>query len=781
MRISDFPIALRIGLAVALPMVGLAVFMTLFVAAEMRVADRMSKVEQISAFNQNVSQLIHELQRERGNSAGFVGAGGQGEFVRRLSEQRSRTDQARAQYRAVAAEIRVASFAEDLTAYLDVVERRLGTIEAHRRRVDGLTLSMGETVSPYSDVINGLIDVIAQEIHAASGATGTTEVMVGFLNLVHAKEAAGIERAVGSNSFSAGEVNADNHQRAITLQANQDAYFAEFRELMGPGWAARLDALNASQEAEAVAAARTVLIGAGYGAELSGYTGPQWFDLTTRRIDALMELETDVARHLSALASEARTRAQSSANMALAAGIFTLIATLIVSALLMASVVRPITRMTANLERLADGDTSVNIVGASRKDEVGAMARAAETFLGASKQREALIARTSRLESKAVADRSKLLIDMSERVKSATEVSVGDIVEQAKRLRERSDGMRDALVAAGGDADGANADTAHTLENTERTADLAAELNDAIAEVTLQITRGDTLARDAVSQASASREGIEALTEAADQIGDFVGVISGLAEQTNLLALNATIEAARAGEAGKGFAVVASEVKALAEQTNKSTTEIAERVQAIQERTGEAAATIAAVADAIDRLGEVTAAVAAAMEEQRASTNTFTGVVDDNRQMLTAVAAQIESLARIARSSADEAVSMSDMVLAMSDAARQASVEIPDIINQSIEISRKREENPRFDLNVDVSVDVAGATVTARLKDMSQTGAGLSGALGKAGQRVTLHLAGHQITGRIAKAGADFTGIAFDAPMDRDDLQAIAMDLDQVA
>ncbi len=781
MRFSNFPIAFRIGLAVALPMLGLAVFMTLFVGGQMQVAARMERVEQISAFSRDISELIHELQRERGNSAGFVGAGGQGAFADRLREQRLRTERALRAYQASAAAVRQAGFGDVLNSYLDRSDARLSVLDRHRGAVDGLSLSMGETVSPYTGMINSLIEVIAEETHAANGGAGTTSIMVGFLNLVHAKESAGIERAVGSNTFSSGRVTNENHRRALTLQANQEAYFTEFRELMGPDWAERLDAVITNTDSQAVDAAREVLAAAGYGGELAGYSGPQWFDLTTRRIDALMALETEVSDHLTSIAQTARADARGRANTALAAGVAALLFTMLLSGVLMGSVVNPIRRITGHLRQLSEGDTSVVVTGGERKDEIGAMARAAKAFLHATQEREAIVARNTELERNAVADRANLLVDMSEQVKTATEVSVGDIVNQAEQLRQRSESMRSALVEAGGEADSANAATAQTLENTERAAGLAGELNDAIAEVAEQIARGDTLARDAVSQASASREGVEALTEAAEQIGDFVGIIAGLAEQTNLLALNATIEAARAGEAGKGFAVVASEVKALAAQTNKSTSEIAERVQAIQARTGDAATAIGSVADAIDKLGEVTAAVAAAMEEQRASTNTFTGVVDENRRALETVAGQIEVLAQVARGSADDAVDMADLVVSMADAARGASEEIPQIVNQSIDVARSREDDPRFDVECATELMIEGHRQTEQMTDLSRTGAGFKGAFGAAGDAVTVMFEGLPVTGTIAAVKPDHTGVKFNTRLDLDQVNDLALALSRKA
>ena len=111
-----------------------------------------------------------------------------------------------------------------------------------------------------------------------------------------------------------------------------------------------------------------------------------------------------------------------------------------------------------------------------------------------------------------------------------------------------------------------------------------------------------------------------ALGTSSQQIGEVVRVITTIAEQTNLLALNATIEAARAGEAGKGFAVVASEVKELAVETARATESIGRLVQTIQSDTAGAVGAIEHISGVIASINDYQMTIASAVEEQTATT-----------------------------------------------------------------------------------------------------------------------------------------------------------------
>jgi methyl-accepting chemotaxis protein len=136
------------------------------------------------------------------------------------------------------------------------------------------------------------------------------------------------------------------------------------------------------------------------------------------------------------------------------------------------------------------------------------------------------------------------------------------------------------------------------------------------------------------------------LTKAAGRIGDVVELINTIAAQTNLLALNATIEAARAGEAGNGFAVVATEVKALAEQTAKATGEIGQHIGAIQTATNDSVGAIKEIGDTIARMSEISSTIAAAVEEQGAATQEISRNIQHAAQGTSDVSANIGEVQR---------------------------------------------------------------------------------------------------------------------------------------
>ncbi|WP_284694671.1 bacteriohemerythrin [Geomonas sp. Red32] len=222
----------------------------------------------------------------------------------------------------------------------------------------------------------------------------------------------------------------------------------------------------------------------------------------------------------------------------------------------------PLRRLSADAELVASGDLGVAVhVGSD--DEIGLLAQSFEKMVNNLREMIGTLADSSSQVSRSSADMQTNASAMAD----GAEMVAGQAIAVATAGEEMSatsaDIARSCLVAAEGAkrADQAAGDGAQVVERS--------------IEVMSRIA----------SQVQASARTVDNLGKRSDQIGAIVGTIGDIADQTNLLALNAAIEAARAGEQGRGFAVVADEVRALAERTTKATREVEAVIVAIQQET----------------------------------------------------------------------------------------------------------------------------------------------------------------------------------------------------
>lgn len=635
---------------VAIPLVGLIIAAVILVAGAMAVKRDAALTHDLMDVAVSGGNLIHTLQIERGATAGFLQSKG-AKFSDALPGIRANSDRNLSDF-----ELKSKSGESSGHAQLaqKIVEARqqlkdLGDVRARASRQD---LTVPEAVKRYSETIGSLIDIIAMSGRASSDPQILRR-SVAYLNLVKAKEQAGQERALVTAAFAADTVDAERLRQILQRFNRQDAYFDVFRAFAEAGDLSAVKEALESPAAKDVQTMRTTLL-ARASAGGQGIAPELWFKTITDKIDALHVAEGKITDGISEDAQVTLGRQTRNVTAYVVGSLLSLAVAALAAWWISRQVGGPLHAQSSAAAAIIQDNDLTRKVPEGGPTEVHLAAEAFNALLGSFRTTiEGMIRSSSQI------------------TEAATRLS-----RTSHDLKSSSSSQSDATSSVAAAVEEASVSVGETAANTESVAGLVQSAHSSTNEAIRVMGSTVSHMKEIAARIDSAAGRVTHLKDSSVKIGGIVKVIQEIAEQTNLLALNAAIEAARAGEQGRGFAVVADEVRKLAERATTATREIGTVIVSIQQGVDESVDTMVQATDhAHESLSLVSATEGALSQidsESRSvdeNVRSISHALKEQDAAIRQVAVNIEQIAQLTEQNYGEAAKSDSLAVELSSLA----------------------------------------------------------------------------------------------------------------
>jgi methyl-accepting chemotaxis protein len=557
--LKSMSIRFKLLLMVLAPIVGLLLFSSRDVIDKYKLLESVNQTRALTGLAVRVGALTHEIQKERGLSSGFINAGGE-KFRDELAKQRELVNGEIAKVNEYVAANSAAL--DHVKGPLDAANGGLEKLKDVRGAIDVLKIEGKDSFSFYTKQISSYMDVVA----AVSTTSKNHEIMraaTAFYAFVKAKEETGKERATLNAVLAAGTFNDEMFQRALSSLSAQKNYLDLFRQYASPAEQVSFDEKSKAAAFLRAEELRGAILARGVAGGF-GITPENWFSTITEKINVMKEVEDILARGVMDVADGLAAGAKRALVFSITLSVILGGIAIATGLLVMTSITTPLSRMLHMLKDIAEGEGDLTRrLEEDRKDEFGELSHWFNRFVD---NIHGIVSQVAGTTVQVSAAANQLHSTAEQIATAAEEVACQSVT----------------VATAGEEMSATSNDISH---NCSLASDISSRANKTAtggAAVVQETLEGMQNIAERVQESARTMESLGARS---DQIGAIVGTIEDIADQTNLLALNAAIEAARAGEQGRGFAVVADEVRALADRTTRATREIGEMIKAIQGET----------------------------------------------------------------------------------------------------------------------------------------------------------------------------------------------------
>ena len=546
--LNRLSIKVKLFLIFIIPTVALLVQIIISVGEKDSLVNESRVLKQSLELSVNISSLVHETQKERGATAGFLGSKGT-KFSSTLQEQKSLTNTKYQELKRTMQEIELDKLPKNFIADLQNALRTFDDIANIRSKVQSLAIVKKDAIAYYTGMNGAFLDSIATLAHEATQESVVKD-LNSYVSFLYSKERAGIERAVGAGIFASGKASTADRIKFNSLISEQKSFLKSFEVLATKKAKESLENILVGSAIDEVARMRSMVLGS---EPISSFNieGAYWFKTITLKINLLKKVEDNLSSNLIEHIVKIDEEESSALMWMIIINTIVVAIAALIGYIISRYIVNTLIQMNQISNELASGNLT-NKLNIDSSDEIGQTASEMNNFINKVQE---TIANAKKGSDENVAISHEL---------STTAMSVGKNVEKSVAIVDEATSqatvIRDTIVNA-------IADAQESKEDIIKANGALIDAKDDIVVLTSKVKEG-------VEVEIELSERMVQVSHDAEDVKQVLEVISDIADQTNLLALNAAIEAARAGEHGRGFAVVADEVRKLAERTQKSLTEI---------------------------------------------------------------------------------------------------------------------------------------------------------------------------------------------------------------
>lgn len=384
----------------------------------------------------------------------------------------------------------------------------------------------------------------------------------------------------------------------------------------------------------------------------------------------LEALHLELARFTEESAKRAEHMEQQILKYLIISSVIAVLVFMVVAYFVSRSVVRPLAATTEYARQLSEENLDYDAPKHSMRDEVFEMLKVLNVFRDNLVEAKRLRKEQRLQAERAEQDKRTAMMELADKFDTQVGGMIGSLAAASTELEATAQSMKQVADETSGHSQTVASSSEQASANVNTVASAMEEMTASAGEIAAQVTTVHSRSLEMAENAKNANGTVSNLNHLVENIGEVVVAIQDIAEQTNLLALNATIEAARAGEAGKGFAVVADEVKSLATETSKKTEEINEKISEIQEATRDSVDVMQKIIRNIDDIDESVGSVSVAVEQQNATTSEISRSVSEasqGTQLVSQTIADVGSGARETGSSAQTVLEAAGEVSQLSE------------------------------------------------------------------------------------------------------------------